>query len=171
MESGVKANPSGPRSDVLFGLSFTLSAEDVNAKTDAIVKQYEAALDSIVANTNADANANANANPFLALANAEVDAVLQSSQVTLPALTSSDAAAREASSKAKQRLREMWQNAYSRPDLYKVMQCGTINAHPVLFIITNPCQNKMHKCQMPNTNCQMPNAKPNAKMPNAKCQM
>ena len=44
---------------------------------------------------------------FMTLSNADADSVIHSSQVTLPALTSMDAEARDRSSKAKQTLREV----------------------------------------------------------------
>ena len=102
--------------EVLFSLNFKLSGPEVDEKTAEIISKYKTALDEI-----ASAGLSGFA-PFAALADADADAVIASSQVTLPALTSTDATAREASTKAKQALREMWQEAYSRVDVFKVLE-------------------------------------------------
>jgi len=133
------ADPAAPLDAVLAGLSFRLPADRIAATTDAIVSAHTDALDAIVAHGSqprADASAQASARAsagedsspgfavFQALADADADAVTTSSQVTLPALTSTDAAAREASTDAKRRLREMWEKAYSRKDLYDTLRAA-----------------------------------------------
>ena len=108
--------PAPAGGEVLFSLNFKLSGPEVDEKTTEIISKYKTALDEIVS------AGRSGFAPFAALADADADAVIASSQVTLPALTSTDATAREASTKAKQALREMWQEAYSRVEIFKVLE-------------------------------------------------
>ena len=129
--AGVQSN------EPLFRLNFQLSAEKIHEMTGAIVDKYTYALDGIVSASDGTFQ-----NTFSAFAFAESDAVIQSSQVTLPGLTSTDAAAREASSTAKQTLRDMWNKAYGREDLYQVLKGafvqnendGSLDAEDVRFM-------------------------------------
>jgi Zn-dependent oligopeptidase len=89
-------------------MNFQLSADQIDALTASIVKTHTKAMDNLVEQEAT----------FAAFAHAEAEAVIKSSQVTLPALTHTDAAAREASSKAKQVLKQMWDRTYAREDLY-----------------------------------------------------
>ena len=58
---------------------------------------------------------------FKLFAEAEARAIIQSSQATVPALTSTDAAARQASSASKARLRETFQNIFVKEDLFDLL--------------------------------------------------
>ncbi len=112
-----------------------LSAQEIDLSTSNIVAKYTQALDAIVTSQSVLYE-----DTFGALAQAEAQAVIHSSQVTLPALTHDDASAREMSSKSKQVLRDMFARAYARADLYKVLEAAyaaretSVGGEPLRFM-------------------------------------
>jgi Zn-dependent oligopeptidase len=103
----------------LYSLNFQLAADGIDSTAKKIMDNHRQGMDSIVQMSSTKFE-----DSFRAFALCEAKAVISSSQVTLPALTSTDSAAREASSKAKQSLREMFSHAYSREDLYSVLKAS-----------------------------------------------
>ena len=90
--------------ETILNLNFKFSAEQIYKCTDTIIQKHEQKLRAIVKTNSASFES------FSELANAQADAIIQSSQTTLPALISTDKNAREASSKSKAKLREVFQD-------------------------------------------------------------
>ena len=102
--------------ETILNLNFKFSAEQIYKCTDTIIQKHEQKLRAIVKTNSASFES------FSELANAQADAIIQSSQTTLPALISTDKNAREASSKSKAKLREVFQDVYIRKDLFIVLR-------------------------------------------------
>jgi len=93
-------------------MCFDLKAAEITEKTETIIKTHQEAMDTISSLNGADVTFSTT---FGALALADAEAAKNSGEVTLPALVYNwDKEAREASSLAKQRLNQMWQEAYNR---------------------------------------------------------
>eukprot|EP00808_Paulinella_micropora_P022445 g75124.t1 len=107
-------------------LRLSLSAAQITAETHELVRQYQAKINGIVQRSGQKSAGSASHQGFLAsfgsLADADGHAALISASLTLPALVSPDADARKASSQAKVTLKDMWDTAYARPDLYECLK-------------------------------------------------
>mmetsp|Transcript_33650 Transcript_33650/g.96637 ORF Transcript_33650/g.96637 Transcript_33650/m.96637 type:complete len:701 (-) Transcript_33650:163-2265(-) len=99
-------------------LTFSRKAADISACVEAVVKDYEGRLESLLKTDSQLIGRQLFDATFGSLANADGHAALVSAELTVPALVSGDAEARAASSAAKKRLQNMWARAYMRPDLY-----------------------------------------------------
>jgi hypothetical protein len=87
-----------------YPLNFNLSAEEIYQHTENIIKKHEQNLVKIIKSNNTSFES------FKQFADVQADAIIQSSQTTLPTLTSTNKDAREASSKSKAKLRETFQD-------------------------------------------------------------
>ena len=89
-----------PERKTVLGLNFNMSADTIQNHTESIIQEYNANMSEIVAKGSVSFDS------FKLFAEAEARAIIQSSQATVPALTSTDEAARQASSASKARLRD-----------------------------------------------------------------
>ena len=104
-----------PERKTVLGLNFNMSADTIQNHTESIIQEYNANMSEIVAKGSVSFDS------FKLFAEAEARAIIQSSQATVPALTSTDAAARQASSASKARLRETFQNIFVKEDLFDLL--------------------------------------------------
>ena len=104
-----------PERKTVLGLNFNMSADTIQNHTESIIQEYNANMSEIVAKGSVSFDS------FKLFAQAEAHAIIQSSQATVPALTSTDAAARQASSASKARLRETFQNIFVKEDLFDLL--------------------------------------------------
>jgi len=109
-----------PKTIGVHQLKLTRSADQIRSALKILVNTYEGKIEKLIAE--AETEAVSFEARFGKLAEADGYAALASTELTLPALVSSDADARAASSAAKKDLNQMWSRAYTRTDLYKILQ-------------------------------------------------
>jgi metallopeptidase MepB len=106
----------------VIGLYLRLHPEDIANRSQEILSDHSKALDQICSTNASERNF---ASTFAALALADSKAAQASADVVLPSLVASgaeNASVRTASAEAKTRLKQMWADAYSRKDLFSVLQ-------------------------------------------------